>query len=129
MMATSCCEGESLKADALDLLEDHREVYIRRGRRALLEVLLQRGTATADDVREAVKLPPGINPKCFGSVPGLLAKLEIIEQVGFVKTNRPEGHARPVAVWGLVDRDAAMRWLADHPDLPDHDDIGGPNND
>jgi hypothetical protein len=115
--------GESRKADALDLLESQREVYVRRGRRALLEALLRNGSATADDVRKAVKLPARINPKVFGSIPGGLAKLRIIEQAGFAKTCRPEGHARPLALWRLVDRDAAEGWLQDHPDLPDP---GGP---
>jgi hypothetical protein len=32
------------------------------------------------------------------------------------------GHARPIAVWALIDRDAALAWLAAHPDLPDPDD-------
>ena len=75
--------------------------------------------AVGDDVREVVNLPPGSNPKLFGSVPGLLAKLGIIQQVGFAKTSRAAGHARPGAVWELVDRNAAMQWLADHPDTPE----------
>ena len=135
-MATLCCEGELVKREALALLEDHREIYIRRGRRALLGALLCSGTATADAVRDAVELPPGINPKLFGSVPGSLAKAGIIQQAGFAKTCRTVGHARPVAVWALVDRVAAMRWLADHPDLPDPGDdqdalcvTGGQSND
>ena len=78
MMATLCCEGELLKREALTLLEARREVYVLRGRRALLGALLCSGTATADDVRDAVELPPGINPKLFGSVPGSLAKAGII---------------------------------------------------
>jgi hypothetical protein len=118
-MAALCGGGERLKTDALDLLEVQREVYVRRGRRALLEVLLRCGTATADNVREVVKLPSRINPKCFGSVPGLLAKLGIIRQAGFSKTCRAAGHSRPVAVWELVDRDAALMWLSDHPDTPE----------
>lgn len=117
-MAAPYIEGEHRKTDALDLLEAHREVHVRRGRRALLEVLLRCGRATADDVREAVKLPPRVNPKLFGSVPGLLAKLGIIRQAGFAKTNRAAGHARPVAVWELADRKAAVQWLANHPDVP-----------
>jgi hypothetical protein len=51
-------EGERRKADALTLLQAQREVFVRRGRRALLEAMLDGdGTATADDVRDAVKLP------------------------------------------------------------------------
>lgn len=112
------CEGERLRIDVLDALESRREVYVLRGRRALLDALLCSGTATADDVRDAVKLPPGINPKLFGAVPSALAKLGVIQQAGFVKTCRAVGHARPVAVWELADREAAVQWLADHPDTP-----------
>jgi hypothetical protein len=114
-------DGERRKSEVLDLLEAQREVYVRRGRRALLEVLLRCGTATADDVREVVKLSPGINPKLFGSVPGSLARAGIIQQAGFAKTNRAAGHARPVTVWKLADRTAALCWLADHPDLGEND--------
>lgn len=113
------CEGERRKADALAVLADRREVLVRRAQRALLAVLLEHGTATADDVRELVELPPGIDPKCFGAAPGALARRGIIAADGFAKTARPEGHARPVTVWRLADAEAARCWLWDHPDLED----------
>jgi hypothetical protein len=112
-------EGERLKADSLALLEAWREVYVRRGRRAMLEVLLRLGTATADDVRSAIELPPGIDPRCLGSVPGVLAYAKIIRAAGFVRSARPERHASWLQVWALADRNKAMRWLADHLDLED----------
>lgn len=112
-------EGERLKAEALDLLKARREAVIRRAQRALLIVLLETGSATADDMRELVELPPGVGPKCFGAVPGPLARVGIIHAAGFAKTCRPVGHARPVTVWRLVDRPAAERWLRNYPDLPD----------
>ena len=112
-------EGERLKGDALALLADRRETVVRRAQRALLTVLLKTGSATADDVRELVKLPPGVNPKVFGAAPGPLARAGLIGADGFAKTARPVGHARPVTVWTLADRDGAIRWLADHPELPD----------
>ncbi len=112
-------EGERRKREALALLEARRRVYVRRGRRALLRRLLVVGSATADDVRAAVELPTGLNAKLFGAVPGPLAEAGIIQPAGFVKTKRPEGHARPVQLWQLADRAAALSWLAAHPDLPD----------
>jgi hypothetical protein len=117
--ATDRLEGERRKCRALAILEARRRVYIRRGRRALLTRLLAAGEATADDVRAAVELPPAINPKCLGSVPGQLAEAGIIRAAGFVRTTRPAGHARPVLLWQLADRAAALAWLAAHPDLPD----------
>ena len=70
--------GERRKLEAHALLASRREVYVLRGRRALLTVLLARGTATADDVR-AVELPGGLNPTAFGVVPGHLARAGIIK--------------------------------------------------
>lgn len=123
----ACCstaEGERRKADAHQTLEAQGELYVLRGRRALLACLLASGEATADDVRDAVELPPGIDPKCFGTVPGLLARAGIIRADGFAKTTRPAAHARALTVWQLVNATAAERWLQDHPDRPDadHDD-------
>lgn len=112
-------EGERRKSDALATLEARREIYVRRGRRALLETLLLGGNAIADDVRMLVELPPEIDPRCFGAVPGLLARAGIIRQAGFMKSNRPERHASYIQVWELADRSKAMQWLVDHPDLED----------
>ncbi|MBI5863435.1 MAG: hypothetical protein HZB38_02765 [Planctomycetes bacterium] len=112
-------EGERRKLSAHALLAARRELYVLRGRRALLAALLDRGEATADDVRRAVALPAGIDPVCLGVVPGDLARAGIIERVGFATTARPEAHARPVSVWRLADRSAALAWLAAHPDRPD----------
>ncbi len=108
-------EGEARKRDALRRLEVHREVYVQRGRRALLLRLLDAGTATADDVRAAVELPAGLDPKLFGAVPGPLAVAGIIKAAGFVKTRRKAGHARPVQLWKLANHDSAISWLALHP--------------
>ena len=111
-------EGERRKQDAFATLTTNRETVIRRAQRALLTTLLENGSATADDVRELVELPPGINAKCFGAAPGVLARAKIIRADGFAKTCRPVGHARPVTVWALADRSAAERWLRDHPNMP-----------
>ena len=113
-------EGERLKAEKLTLLEARREVYVCRGRRALLRAMLDGdGTATADAVRDAVDLPGELDPRCLGSVPGRLAYDRIIRAVGFVRSTRPERHASWLQVWELIDRERALRWLADHPDVPD----------
>jgi len=125
-------DGVARRDAAHALLADRRAVYVRRGQRALPTV----DTATADEVRDAVDLPPGIDPVCLGAVPSALARTGIICRVGYAPTCRPLAHARPVSVWALADRDAAMRWLTDHPDLPDPGDDGQsllfpvqPNND
>ena len=112
-------EGERLKLKAHSLLKARREAIVRRARRALLSVLIQNGEATADDVRAVVSVPEGVNPKLFGAVPGELAELGIIFGDRYVKSARPEAHARPVQLWLLIDRAAAVQWLTTHPELPD----------
>ncbi len=109
-------EGQHRRDSALATLEARRRIYVRRGRRGLLTTLLERGIATADDVRALVELPPDVAPVCLGAVPGMLARAGIIEREGYASTRRPDGHARPVSVWRLQDRRAAEQWLAEHPD-------------
>ncbi|HPF39406.1 MAG TPA: hypothetical protein P5081_02860 [Phycisphaerae bacterium] len=114
--------GEHRKRDALELHEANRDDILRRGRLALLEVLLRSGTATADDVRDAIELPPGVDGRCLGSVPGPLARAGIIERGGYAMSARPARHASILTVWRLVDAAAARRWLATNPAPPDDDD-------
>ena len=112
-------EGERRKRRKFSLLEARRNIYVNRGPRALLARLLSAGTATADDVIAAVTLPPEIDPRCLGAVPGPLARAGIIRSDGFVKSARPERHDSYIQLWTLADRDEAHRWLAMHPDRPD----------
>ena len=108
-------EGQRRKDEAHTILEARRDRFVTQARRELLDVLLERGTASADDVRERLTLPPNIGPVCLGAVPKPLALAGIIRRIGFVASARPEAHARPVSQWELVDPDAARQWLVDHP--------------
>lgn len=112
-------DGTGGRDAAIELLESRRQIYVNRGRRALLLRLLTGETANADDVRAAVELPESIDPVCLGAVPGSLARAGIIRRAGYVPTTRPDAHARPVSNWSLADREAAQRWLRTHPDKPD----------
>ena len=113
-------DGERRKADALALLADRRAVYVRRGQRALLTAVLATGTATADDVRDSLKLPPGIDPVCLGAVPTALVRGRI-DLPGRLRPNSPANGSRaaadPSGDWRTATR--PPRWLADHPNLPD----------
>ncbi len=111
--------GAELKAEALETHEAGNGLLLLRARRAMLHVLLEQGTATADDVRNAVELPAGVNPKVFGTVPGVLVRAGIIRKAGSANSERPLRHAAPITVWELGDAGAAERWLMDHPDLDD----------
>jgi hypothetical protein len=84
-------------------------------------VLLEQTVATADDVRNKVPLPQGIGPRCYGAVPLPLADAGLIRHAGYTATRRPEAHGRPIALWQLGDRAAALAWLETHPELPDTD--------
>ncbi len=108
-------EGERRKHQALAAFERQLPDVLTAGRRALLVHLLAHGHATADDVRAAVPVPPGVNPKVFGGVPGPLAKCGIITADGFARTRRGAAHARPVSRWKLADEPAAVRWLDENP--------------
>lgn len=113
-------DGTEGRDAAIELLEQRRQVYVNRGRRALLLRALTGETANADDVRAAVEVPESIDPVCLGAVPGSLARAGIIRRAGFAPTSRPDARARPVSIWALADRAAALRWLTDNPDIPDH---------
>jgi hypothetical protein len=111
-------DGERRRDAAHDLHRRYRDTLIRRAQRVLLRTLLERGTATADDVRAGIDLPAGVDPVCLGAVPTPLARAGIIRRLGYAETTRPCAHARPVSVWELVDRAAAEAWLIAHPDVP-----------
>ena len=112
-------EGEARKQERHALMRECRAIYVRRGQRALLARLLAAKTATADDVYESVDLPPCIDPRCLGAVPGSLARAGIIRSLGYIKSARPQRHASPIQVWALADQAPAEAWLAANPDCPD----------
>ena len=115
---THSSEGERRKLEAHALLVARREGLLLRGRRALLAALLELGEATADDVRDAVAVPAGIDPVALGAVPGALARAGIIRRAGYRASIRAEAHVRPVSIWQLSDREAAIAWMHEHPDSP-----------
>lgn len=116
--ADGLAEGERLRDEAFSKFENHRERLLLRGRRALLTKALTNGVASADDVRDAVEVPPGMNPKCFGPVPSPLAKANIIRPKRPIKTRRSVGHARFITEWELIDPAAAIQWLQANPEPP-----------
>lgn len=118
MTTTPLQDGQRRRDAALMSLEASRQQYVNRGRRVLLLRLLTGETANADDVRFALELPKTIDPVCLGAVPGSLVRAGIIRRAGYVPTTRPDAHARPVSIWTLADRAAAIEWLRSHPDRP-----------
>lgn len=108
--------GEAEKRKVLSALKKKYPKLVRNGQRALLTHLLTYGTATADDVREA--LPPfSEHPSALGAVPKALARAGIIFRDGFTSSVRKERRASIQSVWALANRTAAEEWLALHPPL------------
>ena len=107
-------QGEARKQFAHAILEANRESFVIDARRSLLQHLLEHGTGTINDVRRAVSIPIGINPKVMGCVPNALAKAGIIRCVDQEKTDRAIAHARKVSIWAIADHSKAVAWLAAH---------------
>lgn len=114
-------QGEQRRDAAHELLRERRAVWVRRGCRLLAGRLLETGTATLDDIAAELETPRDLDRRLVGAVPSTLAKAGVAVLTGYVRSTRPERHASVLAVWGLADRDAALAWLADHPELPDLD--------
>ena len=114
---TDAKEAEKRKTANLDHLEDRHASLILELRRALLRAILERGQASIDDVRDSALLPATANPTLLGAVPKSLTTLGIITQGGFIKSTRPEAHGRPVSIWKIANREAALKWLEEHSSL------------
>lgn len=109
-------EGRRRKQEAQEGHRHRNPLFTRTCERAILfNMLVNGGRATIDDVRAVVPTPPGKNPTIFGGVFRALCMAGLIAHDGFACTKRPEGHARPVRVWRLVDKEAAIAWLAANP--------------
>ncbi len=112
-------EGERRRDAALAVLTATRPAVVRRLQRAAVLIALDLGVVTADDVRDVVPIPEGINPKVNGAALNTLAELGILRGRDYIRSRRPVAHARPLRVWHLADRLAALTWLAAHPEYPD----------
>lgn len=117
--ANAAAAGEGLRDAALLLLTATRPATIRRLQRAAVRLALEAGAVTADDVRDAVPIPPGINPKVTGAAVYGLALAGILTGAHYVRSRRKPAHARTLRVWLLTDAAAAVRWLNDNPEYPD----------
>jgi hypothetical protein len=117
-------DGQRRRFDVLATLRARNASRVRRAQCVMLTLLLERGRCTIDDVRDALG-PAGSDPaRWLGSVPAELRRAGIIRRAGYAETRRAVAHARPVSVWELADRAAALHWLAGHPEPGDLRDPG-----
>lgn len=116
---TAAPTGADLRDRALNLLAARRPALVRDIQRAAVRLALDPGRAdlTADDLRAAVPIPAGIRPHVVGTAVRALAVAGILRHDGYRLSTRPVAHCRPVTVWTLADRAAALAWLAAHPPI------------
>ena len=120
MIAPTHLDGAAQRNHVLDVLAVARRRYVLAMQRALLHLLLEHGQCSIDDVRDAVPLPSGIDPRCAGAVHLPLVRAGIIGESAYRPSARPVAHARRVITWILLDPAGARRWLADHQLDDDH---------
>lgn len=99
--------------------ETKAEAAIRAARRQLLHLALRGGTVTADSYTAGIDVPDGVSARALGSAAPALARLGLIENVGYEKSKRPERRGTTNTVWRLkpgAEADA-HRWLINHPPL------------
>jgi hypothetical protein len=99
-------------------------VVIRQLQRAAVQIALDDGTVSADQVRAVVPIPAEISANVNGAAFRHLAVGRILKAGAYVQSCRPSAHASTQRVWAIADRAAAEKWLADHPELPDADGPG-----
>jgi hypothetical protein len=107
-------DAQARKLHALATLQAQHGTRVLAAQRAMVRVLLERGECTIEHVRAALRLPDGKPTRWLGAVPGELRRAGIIRRAGFAETTRAVAHARPVSVWELANRAAALLWLREH---------------
>lgn len=84
-------------------LHDDRAAVIASAQRAMLDVLRDQPTASADDIRPRVTIPDGVHPAVIGCAIAGLHRDGLIAPVATIATSRPAGHAHLMRVWRLAD--------------------------
>ena len=67
------------------------------------DVLRVQPTASADDIRPRITIPPGVHPSVVGIAIAGLHRDGIITSVSTIATSRPAGRAHLMRVWRLAD--------------------------
>ncbi len=85
--------------------------FFEFGRVAMLRLLIEKPSATVNDLREVYPLREGIKPAVYGTILQSLARLKLIRPVSREQTSRPIAHARKIERWELTDLQRAIEWL------------------
>ena len=103
--------GVRRKNSALAAVGARHAGDVLRAQVAMVRVLLAREACTIDHVRAALNLPDVGRPTWLGAVPAGLRAAGVIRKRGYEETRRACAHARPLAVWELIDADRGRKWL------------------
>ena len=111
-------EGARQRDRAFERLNTYRAGLIRRLQRAFVQHLIDHGPSTIDAIRDAVRIPPGIDPRVVGCAVAMLASQhKITKSIGAAKSIRKAAHARRMEIWALRDVDAGRAWVLTHPEV------------
>lgn len=123
MSITTLAAGRRAADAAISGHEARRRRYLLQAMRWFIELLIElvgeTEGATTDDLR--LRRPELAHPQSAkGTIPKVLRRARVIRFVGWREATRESSHARPMRIWRLVSRDAALKWLTEHP-LPASD--------
>ncbi len=102
-------EGEAQLALALHRVEYAslaREEWLTAARQVAEEIAQRSGTVTSDEVRLALPVPDGWDPRILGAVFRHGTKWK---RAGIARTTQSQAHARPITVWALKGGDDGAR--------------------
>jgi hypothetical protein len=100
MQATMFDLGRTRRDAGLASLERHSG-FLARARMLARLICLERGTVTTDDLQARLTRPLEAHVNIWGAI---LRSSQFVPTGEFVHTRRPEGHARRIQVWRLVER-------------------------
>jgi hypothetical protein len=93
--------------------KDQRRSVSAEVQRTALNILLRHGVVSADDVRQVLAIPDGIDPRIVGPAFLALKNDGLIEEIGDHRTGRAVAHRRTIRDWRLKgDRRATEVMLA-----------------
>lgn len=113
-------EGERRRDAALSILQTRKDWLVRHAQCRMMQAALGRddATFTSDNAADDLAAKYDHGGKWIGAAVRALAEARLTVETGrWVKTCRPFAHGRKIPVWCLVDRAAAAKWLAFHPEI------------
>ncbi|TEU01987.1 MAG: hypothetical protein E3J29_00215 [Dehalococcoidia bacterium] len=99
-------DGLQRRDDALELLEKNRAMWLFNARNVAAMVCRLHGQVMADDIRARCPIPEGWDHRVVGAV---FSDRRFVK-MGYQATERPEAHARPIAIFKLRQDTVLLDW-------------------